>query len=174
MELTINIGTIEHKIYPLRGQKVMLDSDLAAMYGVKTGDLNRAVKRNADRFPEDFIFQLTAEEAEALRCQTGILGLREHLTSQTATINPARGKQRKYLPYVFTEQGVAMLSSVLSSPRAVQVNIAIMRTFEYDSLFAAVFDAIRELNEDKRKIGFRAKETPAIFAASESRKALTL
>ena len=105
---------IEQVILLLRGQKVILDRDLAALYGVATGSLNRAVKRNLDRFPSDFMIQLTAEEAEASRCQIGTL---------------KRGQNIKYLPCAFTEQGVAMLSSVLRSPQAVQVNIAIMHGF---------------------------------------------
>ena len=109
--------TIEERIHFVRGQKVLLDSDLAELYGVETKALNRAVKRNADRFPGDFMFQLSALEAEALRCQFG--------TSNEAV---SRGG-RRYLPHVFTEQGVAMLSGVLHSPRAVHVNIEIMRAF---------------------------------------------
>ncbi|PYJ30469.1 MAG: DNA-binding protein [Verrucomicrobia bacterium] len=106
---------VERRILLIRGQKVMLDADLAELYGVPTKSLNLAVKRNAERFPEDFMFQLTGDEAA---------GLRFHFeTSKTA-----RGG-RRYRPYAFTEQGVAMLSSVLRSLRAVQVNIAIMRTF---------------------------------------------
>jgi len=108
---------IESRIYVLRGQKVMLDADLAALYQVETGALNRAVRRNADRFPEDFMFQLTSEETEALRCQIGI-----------SNVVTGRGGRRGR-PYVFTEQGIAMLSGVLTSVRAVQVNVAIMRTF---------------------------------------------
>jgi len=104
-----------HLILTLRGQRVLLDSDLAALYGVSTGNLNKAVRRNLDRFPEDFMFQLSLEEVEALRFQSG-------------TSNKGRGG-RRYLPYAFTQEGVAMLSSVLSSPSAVQVNIAIMRAF---------------------------------------------
>jgi hypothetical protein len=95
----------------------MLDADLAALYQVETGALNRAVRRNADRFPEDFMFQLTSEETEALRCQIGI-----------SNVVTGRGG-RRFRPYVFTEQGIAMLSGVLTSVRAVQVNVAIMRTF---------------------------------------------
>jgi hypothetical protein len=104
--LPVPLELIERKIYLLRGQKVMLDSDLAELYGVETFNLNKAVKRNLARFPADFMFQLTGKEAEALRFQIGI--------SKTG-----RGG-RCYLPYVFTEQGVAMLSSVLTSERAIQ------------------------------------------------------
>ena len=105
---------IEQVVLLIRGQRVMLDCDLAALYGVETKNLNRAVKRNPDRFPADFMLQLTVDEAEALRFQFGTL---------------KRGQHYKYLPLVFTQEGVAMLSSVLRSPRAAQVNIAIMRVF---------------------------------------------
>lgn len=105
---------VERSILLLRGQKVMLDADLAALYGVETKELVRAVKRNLKRFPDDFMFQLTAEEFAALRFQSG--------TSK------GRGG-RRYRPYVFTEHGVAMLSSVLHSERAIQANIVIMRAF---------------------------------------------
>jgi hypothetical protein len=152
----------------IRGQKVMLDADLAELYRVPTKSLNLAVKRNADRFPEDFAFQLTEAEVTALRFQF-------------ETSKRGRGG-RRYLPRAFTEQGVAMLSGVLRSARAVQVNIAIMRAFvrlremlmsnadlarkllalesKYDAQFRIVFDAIRELMEgppppQKPRIGFR-------------------
>src|SRR6266568_6565508 len=157
---------VERRIFLVRGQKVMLDTDLAELYRVPTKSLNLAVKRNADRFPEDFTFQLTADEAA---------GLRFHFE----TSKRARGG-RRYLPYAFTEQGVAMLSSVLRSPRAVQVNIAIMRTFvrlremlatnqklrrkiedmekRYDAKLQIVFATIESMLEDedlpKRGIGF--------------------
>ena len=164
---------IESKIYLFRGKKVMLDSDLAELYGVGTKTLNRAVSRNRLRFPIDFMYQLTRQEVRALRCQIGTLD------------NQGRGRFNKYLPYVFTEQGVAMLSSVLNSERAIQVNIQIMRTFtklkemlqsheelrrkiealekKYDHQFRAFFEAIKQLMEEpepeekpKRKIGFHA------------------
>lgn len=157
---------IENRILVVRGHRVMLDADLASLYGVPTFRLNEAVKRNRARFPEDFMFQLTAEEVAPLK-------------SQIAMSKPGRGGRRT-LPYVFTEQGVAMLSSVLNSERAVQVNIAIMRAFvrlrrmlashadlarrldglekKYDAQFKVVFDAIRALMEPpktpRRKIGF--------------------
>jgi len=161
---------VERRIYLIRAEKVMLDYDLAALYGVPTKSLNLAVKRNAARFPNDFMFQLTRAEAEGLRFQN-------------ETSKSRRGG-RRYLPYVFTEQGVAMLSSVLRSKRAVHVNIAIMRTFvplremllsntdlarklaalekKYDAQFKVVFDAIRELmtppEKSKRQIGFHPHE----------------
>jgi hypothetical protein len=163
----IPVERIERSILLIRGQKVMLDSDLAELYEVETKRLVEAVKRNIDRFPEDFMFQLTKEEYDILR-------------SQSATSTQWGG--RRYPPYAFTEQGVAMLSSVLRSPRAVQVNIEIVRAFvrlrqligsheqlarklealerKYDQQFKVVFDVIRELmapSEPKRsrRIGFR-------------------
>ena len=168
-------------ILTVRGQNVMLDVDLARLYGVPTKALNRAVKRNEERFPDDFMFRLTKEEAEDLRRQNGTSSSR----SQADTSNRWGG--RRYLPYVFTEQGVAMLSSVLQSRRAILVNIEIMRTFvrlrtmagsvaelrrkvdalerKYDTQFKDVFDAIRALmapprGGPKRWIGFRP-EPPA-------------
>ena len=151
---------------------MLLDADLAVLYGVATGALNRAVKRNASRFPLDFMFQLMAEEAQILKCQIGISSS-EH------------GGRRRSIPYVFTEQGVAMLSSVLRSKRAVQVNVAIMRAFVslrrllatnetlarkfaelerrlegHDQAIKSLFDAIRELMappaKPRREIGFHA------------------
>jgi hypothetical protein len=107
---------IEKIIYIIRDQKVMLDNDLADLYGVLTKNFNKAVKRNVDRFPSDFMFQLTKEEFEVLRFQIG-------------TSNAKGSGGRRYLPYVFTEAGIAMLSSILSSPQSIQVNISIMRTF---------------------------------------------
>ena len=166
------IERIERAILVIRGHKVMLDADLAGLYGVEAKVLNQAVKRNVERFPADFMFRLTAEEAD-------------HLRSQFVTSSSWGG--RRYLPYAFTEQGVAMLSSVLRSPRAVQVNIEIMRAFvrlrqmlqqdadlarklallerKYDAQFRAVFDAIRELTKPpakpKRRIGFGREQEGA-------------
>ena len=128
------IQTIQSKIFELRGQRVMLDFDLASMYGVETRRLNEQVKRNIERFPEDFMFQLTQVEWNILRCQIGTSNIAENqkdsvLTSQNATLKKGRGQHKKYMPYAFTENGVAMLSSVLRSPLAIQVNIGIMRAF---------------------------------------------
>src|SRR5215213_1292305 len=124
--LVVPVEVIARRIYLIRGQKVMLDFDLAELYEVPTKVLNQAVRRNLSRFPEDFMFRLTKEEAESLRSQ--IVTSNEGLRSQSVTLKEGRGG-RRYLPYAFTEQGVAMLSSVLKSERAVEVNIAIMRTF---------------------------------------------
>jgi len=164
----IPVERIEKTILLIRRQRVMLDADLATLYGVETRVLIQAVKRNLERFPKDFMFQLSKEEADFLR-------------SQIVTLKRGRGQHSKYLPYVFTEQGVAMLSSVLRSPRAIQVNIEIMRAFirlrqmlashvelarkldamerKYDAQFKVVFDAIRQLmappEPKRRSIGFR-------------------
>lgn len=172
---------IEQVILLVRGQKVILDRDLAALYGVPTKSLNRAVKRNLDRFPSDFMIQLTAEEAASLRCQSGTL---------------KRGQHFKYLPCAFTEQGVAMLSSVLRSPQAVQVNIAIMRAFVrlretlslhrdlahklselecrvegHDENIRNLFDAIRQLMappaSPRRQIGFQVRERRSTYRTQQ-------
>ena len=113
-ERALNPTAIESLIYEIRGKKVMLDKDLAKMYGVETKVLNQAVKRNMKRFPEDFMFQLTPEEC---------------LRSQIVTLNTKQGQHLKYMPHAFTEQGVAMLSSILKSDTAIEINIRIMRTF---------------------------------------------
>lgn len=163
MSKLIPIEHIESKILLIRGQKVMLDRDLAYLYGVPTKRLNEQVRRNLKRFPADFMFQLTEEEVMVLR-------------SHFATSKTGRGGSR-YHPYAFTEQGVAMLSSVLHSERAIQINILIMRAFvklrqilsshrelakkledmerKYDAQFKVVFDAIRELMAPptKKQIG---------------------
>jgi hypothetical protein len=175
-------GRIERSILLIRGHKVMLDSDLAELYGVTTKRLNEQVRRNLSRFPEDFMFQLTELETQLLR-------------SQIATSKEGRGG-RRYLPYAFTEQGVAMLSSVLNSERAVQVNIEIMRAFvrlrrilashadlarkldalekKYDAQFRVVFDAIRELmkppESKKRPIGFLVEEAKVPYITKMKRK----
>ena len=161
---------IERKIYLIRNKKVMLDRDLAELYDVETKVLNQAVKRNIARFPEDFMFQLNKEEALEL--------------SRSQIVTLKRGQNIKYLPHVFTENGVAMLSSVLNSEMAIQVNIQIMRTFtkiremlsshkdlkrkieemekKYDSQFKIVFNAIKELmtlpEKQVRKIGFKIEK----------------
>jgi len=162
----LRVGNIPQRILTIRGHRVMLDVDLAELYDVPTKSLNQAIRRNMDRFPEDFMFQLTEAEFADLR-------------SQFVTSKKKRGG-RRYMPYVFTEQGVAMLSGVLNSDRAVQVNIAIMRAFvrmretmashrelaqrlnalekTYDARFRVVFDAIRALMEPpktpRKRIGF--------------------
>ena len=138
MELTV---IIQSKIYEVRGQQVMLDKDLAELYQVATGNLNKAVKRNLKSFPSDFMFQLTTEEWESLRFQIG-------------SLDKGRGKYPKYLPYAFTEQGIAMLSGVLNSDTAIEININIMRAFVAVRRFIAnpPVDRVSELQNELREL----------------------
>jgi ORF6N domain len=173
--LRITSDRVEQLIFQIRGQKVMLSTHLAELYEVETRVLVQAVKRNSDRFPEDFMFQLTKDEFEDLKSQIVI---------------SSWGGMRRSTPYAFTEQGVAMLSSVLRSKRAVQVNIEIMRAFvklrqmltahkdlerkiaalekKYDEQFKIVFEAIRALmsppEKSRKKIGFEVKEGGAQYS----------
>jgi hypothetical protein len=171
--------TIERSIFMIRGMRVMLDKDLAELYGIETKALKQAVKRNADRFPSDFMFTLSKQEFADLRSQ--------FVTSSSEQWGGAR-----YMPMVFTEQGVAMLSSVLRSRRAIEVNIAIMRVFvrlremmvahkelavklrelegriqDHDEQIVAIFDAIRQLmtpsTPQRKKIGFEVKEPKTTY-----------
>lgn len=179
----IPVERIEQKILLLRGQKVMLDRDLAELYEVRTSILKRAVRRNAERFPEDFMFVLNNHELTTLRCQFG--------TSKT----DSRGGTR-YASMAFTEQGVAMLSSVLNSQRAIQVNIAVMRAFvrlryilvnhadlarkldelekKYDKQFSVVFEALRELMQpretQRKQIGFHVKESRRTYTIRRAKQ----
>jgi len=179
MTVLVSAERIENLILLLRGYKVILDSDLADLYEVEVKQLKRQIRRNRDRFPADFMFELSKRESESLRRQFGTL---------------KRGAHSKYLPYAFTEQGVAMLSSVLNSKRAVQVNIEIMRAFvqlrqllasnaqlarklevlekKYDAQFKVVFDAIRQLmtppEPKRRRIGFLVKERAARYGRPRS------
>jgi len=170
--VAISVQLIEERIYLIRAQKVMIDFDLAELYGVPTSRLNEQVRRNRKRFPDDFMFQLTREEAESLR-------------SQIAISKMGRGG-RRYLPNAFTEQGVAMLSTVLNSERAIEVNITIMRVFvrlrqmleaneelnrkfttvikklsTHDKYFRVIFDELKKLTEkpvpSRRQIGFKGR-----------------
>jgi len=178
-QIIIAEEVVVNKIYHIRGQKIMLDRDLAELYGILTKNLNKAVSRNRKRFPSDFMFQLTKEEYNSLRFQIGTL---------------KKGEHSKYLPYVFTEHGVLMLSSVLKSERAIQVNIQIMRVYakmkqlllenkdivekieqlekklmkqdrknkKYDEQMQLLFAYLKELlpkqNEPMRRIGYRRKD----------------
>lgn len=181
-DAVVIVGIAQH-IHVVRGQKVLLDYDLAELYGVATKVLNQAVKRHSARFPHDFMFRLTRDEAVSLR-------------SQFVTLK--RGQHLKYLPNAFTEQGVAMLSSVLNTERAVSVNIAIMRAFvqlrraldadrelaekfaalekrigKHDAEISAIIDAIRQLMATPRKttreIGFHVREKPATYRTRKTR-----
>jgi len=173
----ITTSPLVSRIRTIRDQKVLLSSDLAPLYGVQTKAIVQAVKRNPDRFPPDFSFHLTEQEVRALRSQI--------VTLEPAQAASGRGRYSKYAPHAFTEQGVAMLSSVLKSKQAVRVNVEIMRAFvrlrelighnhemarrlnalesKYDQQFKVVFDAIRELMappapSPKRRIGFISKD----------------
>lgn len=167
--ITMQLQVIQKKISEIRGQRVMLDFDLAALYEVETKVLKQAVRRNIKSFPEDFMFELTREEYNSL-------------WSQNVTLEAGRGKYSKYLSYAFTEQGVAMLSSVLKSPKAIQINIMIMRAFvlfrqfaltdkeltdkmnlletKYDKKFKDVYDAINFLlQRDNQKTAQKQRKT---------------
>ena len=174
MTTVVPLESIVSKIIFLRSEKVLLDHDLAELYGVETKQLKRAVRRNIDRFPPDFMFELTKEEYDSLRYQFGTL---------------KRGEHSKYLPMAFTEQGIAMLSSVLKSKSAIEVNIEIMRAFvelrkmisshadlerkltalekKYDKQFKIVFDAIRAFmsppEKPRKRIGFELRERRAKY-----------
>ena len=184
---------LDNAILEIRGRKVMLSHDLAALYGVSTKAFNQAVKRNVERFPEDFMFQLTREEAQALRSQfvtSNGVGSR----SQSATLNgrPGRGGQR-YLPYAFSEHGAVMAATILNSPRAIEVSVFVVRAFvrlsrvaadqrrfalklaeieaklaTHDRSLKAVFDAIRQLMQPpepkKKRIGFATDPDDNIIA----------
>ncbi|MCU0640802.1 MAG: ORF6N domain-containing protein [Candidatus Margulisbacteria bacterium] len=180
MSELLPIERIENKIFLIRGQKVMLDSDLADLYGVRTKELNKAVARNIGRFPDDFMFKLILHEYEELRFHFGTSNIRSQFV-------PLKRGGRRYLPYAFTENGVAMLSSVLHSERAIQVNIAIMRAFTrlrtmlashkeildkfrelegrvdgHDSAILQIVDEIKRIiafeEKPKKRIGFRPNE----------------
>lgn len=153
MPNVIPVSYLERRIYLIRGQKVMLDADLASLYDVPTKALNQQVRRNAKRFPADFMFQLTEREAASLR-------------SQIVTLDAGRGRHRKYRPYVFTEQGVAMLSSVLNSDRAIEVNIAIMRAFvRLREMIATHRKLATKLSQLERTVGEHHEHIRSIFEA---------
>jgi len=145
------LETISHRILLLREQRVLLDADLAALYGVETKVLLQAVKRNLERFPEDFMFRLTNQEFNVLRSQS--------VTSSSEALETPRWGGRRTAPYAFTEQGVAMLSSILSSPQAVQVNIAIMRAFvKLRELAMTHHDLAKQLNALEEKTALMAMQ----------------
>ena len=180
MSLALKPENVAQFVFFVHGEKVMLDADLAMLYGVEARALNQAVARNRKRFPADFMFQLTKKEYNSIRSQFVTTSGRAIVNSSQTVMSSRKHRGRAYRPYAFTEQGVAMLSSVLRSERAVEVNIAIMRTFvqlrrlmdsnadlarkieslekKYDEKFAAVFAAIKQLirpaEPPRRKIGF--------------------
>jgi len=135
----MQLQKVQHKIYEIRNQKVMLDFDLSELYDVETKVLNQAVKRNIERFPVDFMFQITKSEFDSLR-------------SQFVTLENGKGQHSKYLPYAFTEQGLAMLSGILKSKKAIDVNISIMRAFVFLRQYALTHkDLTEKLNELEKK-----------------------
>lgn len=165
-ELIINNQTIQDKIYTIRGVQVMLDEDLAVLYNVETKVFNQAVKRNIERFPEKFRFQLSESEYENLRSQFVTSSLDNSLRSQIVTLESQRGKHRKYLPYVFTEQGVSMLSAVLRSQTAIEVSIKTIDTFvnmrKFLSQNASLFTRIDSI--EKRQISYEIKNDTKVDA----------
>lgn len=151
--LPVPIESIERRICLIRGEKVLLDADLAILYEVETKTLNRAVHRNLDRFPDDFMFRLTKEELENLRCQFGT----------------SRWGGRRYQPYAFTEHGVAMLSSVLNSKRAVQVNLRIIRAFiALRETLAAHKDLARKIEDLQRQQKQHGEQLGAVYSIVKS------
>lgn len=147
----MEIEVIQNKIYEIRGRRVMFDSDIARMYGIETAQLKRAVRRNMKRFEgEDFMFEATRDECS--RCQFGILNSDDPSRSQIVTLNKGRGSNIKYLPFVFTELGVAMLSSVLNSDTAIEVNRSIMRAFVALRELIATSVEIRQLALENAEI----------------------
>ncbi len=185
---------IASRIRNFRGEKVLLDFDLAALYGVETRVLNQAVKRNADRFPSDFMFQLSVEETEMISQRVTSSAGQTVSDSSQIVMSPGKHRGKRYRPYAFTEQGVAMLSSVLNSERAIKVNIAIMRAFvklrqildtnrefakkfseleqrvgKHDEEIDAILEAIRQLmappGRPRREIGFHVREKAPRYGA---------
>ena len=182
------------RIRNFRGEKVLLDFDLAALYGVETRVLNQAVKRNADRFPSDFMFQLSVEETEMISQRVTSSAGQTVSDSSQIVMSPGKHRGKRYRPYAFTEQGVAMLSSALNSERAIKVNIAIMRAFvklrqildtnrefakkfseleqrvgKHDEEIDAILEAIRQLmappGRPRREIGFHVREKAPRYGA---------
>ena len=146
-------GNVESRILLIRGQKVMLDADLAELYGVEIRVLNQAVKRSTERFPDDFMFQLTSEEYESLR-------------SQFVTLKTGRGQHRKYMPYAFTEHGALMLGNVLKSEQAVEMSLMVVRAFvRMRELVAGNKELAQKLNQLERKVGVHDKAIAEIINA---------
>ncbi len=172
--IIIDEQNIQNKIYTIRGLQVMLDEDLALLYQVEAKRLNEQVKRNIERFPQKFRFQLTQEEYEHLRSQIATLSLSKSLRSQFATLENGRGKHKKYLPYAFTEQGVSMLSAVLKSNAAIEVSIKIMDSFvnmrRFISQNASLFQRLDKLETTQLHYKIETDEKfNKIFKAIESK-----
>ncbi|RKD18598.1 DNA-binding protein [Pelobium manganitolerans] len=164
------IKSIQSRIYEVRGERVMLDFDLAFLYEVETRVLNQAVKRNSKRFPDDFMFRLTAKEWEAIRSQL-VLGYEDTVnpSSQFVMMNIPSNRTGKYLPYAFTEQGVAMLSGVLNSDKAISMNIAIMRAFvDVRRILIKQIDVKDKLDEIVERVGEHDIQLHHLYQAMEN------
>lgn len=164
------IKSIQNRIYEIRGERVMLDRDLALLYETETKRLTEAVKRNIKRFPADFMFQLTWQEYEQIRFSLEQAANRDQsLRPQIATIESSRGRHTKYLPYAFTEQGIAMLSGVLHSEKAINMNIAIMRAFvDIRKIAFKQTDLKEQLKEIKERLGEHDVQLNQIYDAMEN------
>ena len=164
------IQSLQNRIYEIRGQRVILDKDIAQLYEVDTKVLNQSVKRHIDRFPNDFMFQLTNEELEKIRVQSRDLDPGQISSrSQFVTLNTTRGTNIKYLPLAFTEQGVAMLSGIINSDKAIQMNIAIMRAFvELRKVLLLKSDFKVQLDEIKERLGGHDVQLTQIYEAIEN------
>jgi len=162
------IRSIQNRIYEIRGERVMLDRDLAALYETETKALNLAVKRNSKRFPADFMFQLTKEEFEGLRFQIETLEKTDNPLRLQNETSKGRGGTR-YMPYAFTEQGVAMLSGILNSDKAINMNISIMRAFvEVRKVLLRQNDLKEQLKEIREKLGEHDAQLNSIYDAMEN------
>jgi len=162
------IKSIQNRIYEIRGERVMLDRELAALYETETKALNLAVKRNIQRFPSDFMFQLTQEEYDSIRPQFETSNSDQSLRLQYETLD-GRGRHSKYLPYAFTEQGVAMLSGILRSEKAINMNIAIMRAFvEIRRILLQQSDLREQIRQIKDRMGEHDVQLGHIYDAMEN------
>jgi len=165
----IAIQSIQNRIYEIRGERVMLDMDLAVLYGVETRVLNQAVKRNIKRFPPDFMFQLSAIEWQNLSSQIVMIYPESNPSSQIVMMGLPKNRSGKYLPYVFTEQGVAMLSGILNSDTAINMNIAIMRAFvAIRRLTLQQMDLKEQLQEIKERLNEHDTQLNHIYDAMEN------
>ena len=163
------IQSIQNRIFEIRGERIMLDKDLADLYESETKSLNLAVKRNIKRFPVDFMFRLTQAEYDSLRFQIETLEPIKTLRLQNETLKKGRGQHSKYLPYAFTEQGVAMLSGVLNSDKAIVMNIAIMRAFvEVRKIVLKESDLKEQLKAIKEKVVDHDVQLNQIYEAMEN------
>lgn len=164
------IKNLQNRIYELREQRVILDMDVAQLYEVDTKVLNQSVKRNIDRFPDDFMFQITEKELESIQAQVKeLLFDQPYSRSQIVTLNTTRGFNIKYLPYAFTEQGVAMLSGIINSKKAIHMNIAIMRAFvELRRALLIKSDFKLQLDQIKEKLGTHDAQLNQIYDAIEN------